>query len=164
MTPPPQATDIPEHGNGQSSFMPIYYEQAHPLPTGDDVETVDFQEEISERRPISADTIDRHVQILVEFLEEIRTILNVNYERLTSTHKSTADKYFQELRGRILAVTNRRGIEIPLKHCTHSATTNPPTNGTPGCPTSEHKPASPPCHWRWFTRNTREKKNTRRKA
>ncbi|KAL9906670.1 uncharacterized protein ACN427_003200 [Glossina fuscipes fuscipes] len=70
-------------------------------------------------RPTSADTIYRHVQILVECLEEIRTILNVNYERLTSTHKSTADKYFQELRGRILTITNRRGIEIPLSNSLH---------------------------------------------
>uniref|UniRef100_A0A1B0A0I5 Uncharacterized protein n=1 Tax=Glossina pallidipes TaxID=7398 RepID=A0A1B0A0I5_GLOPL len=67
-------------------------------------------------RPTSADTINRHVQILVECLEEIRTILNVNYERLTSTHKSTADIYFQELRGRILAVTNKRGIEARLDY------------------------------------------------
>uniref|UniRef100_A0A1A9ZTG7 VWFA domain-containing protein n=1 Tax=Glossina pallidipes TaxID=7398 RepID=A0A1A9ZTG7_GLOPL len=39
MTPPPQETDILESGKGQSSFSPIYYEQAHPLPTEDDVET-----------------------------------------------------------------------------------------------------------------------------
>uniref|UniRef100_A0A1A9UGI1 Uncharacterized protein n=1 Tax=Glossina austeni TaxID=7395 RepID=A0A1A9UGI1_GLOAU len=67
-------------------------------------------------RPTSADTINRHVQIFVECLKEIRTILNVNDERLTSTHKSTADKYFQELQGRILAVTNKRGIEVLLDY------------------------------------------------
>lgn len=70
-------------------------------------------------KPTSTGTMYRHLRHLVKCTEEIRIILNVNYERLTATHKIAAAKYFQEIRGKILAVVNKRRIDIQLKGSFH---------------------------------------------
>uniref|UniRef100_A0A1A9VB63 Uncharacterized protein n=1 Tax=Glossina austeni TaxID=7395 RepID=A0A1A9VB63_GLOAU len=73
MTPSPQETNIPDPGSGQSSYTPIHYEQAHPPPTGDDVDTLDYQTEISERR------CKRGLPIEVDGLAEVENPISKDF-------------------------------------------------------------------------------------
>lgn len=69
-------------------------------------------------RPTTEETIDRHFSNLFSCLEQIRVIVNVNYERLTSVHKTAAEAFYHDVRTKLLNVADRKGInvEIPNTH------------------------------------------------
>ena len=45
-------------------------------------------------------------------LEEIRVVLNVHYERLTTAHKVAAEGFFVDVRNRLITVAAKRGVEV----------------------------------------------------
>ena len=47
-------------------------------------------------RQIKDETLNKHLEILFSTLEKIRVILNVNYDRLSPSNKSTAFAFFIE--------------------------------------------------------------------
>lgn len=69
-------------------------------------------------RPTTGETINRHFSNLFGCLEQIRVIINVNYERLTSVHKTAAEAFYSDVRTKLLNVAARKGInvEIPSTH------------------------------------------------
>lgn len=60
---------------------------------------------------------------MINCLEEIRVILNVHYSRLTTAHKSAADSFFIDIRGKILNVAERKGIEVKIPITIHEELT-----------------------------------------
>lgn len=65
-------------------------------------------------------TVHKHLQNLFLRLEEIRVLLNVHYNRLTEAHKNAAEAFFSDVRGRLINVATRRGIEVTLPDTLHT--------------------------------------------
>lgn len=65
-------------------------------------------------RQIGQNTIDKHIKIILQCLEEIRTILNVNYERLTSSHKIAAEAFFHDTRDKVIQIATKKNIDIKI--------------------------------------------------
>lgn len=70
-------------------------------------------------RPTKEDTVERHLRNLSLRLEEIRVVLNVHYERLTTAHKVAAEGFFVDVRNRLITVAARRGVEVKLPLTLH---------------------------------------------
>ncbi|XP_065362017.1 probable serine/threonine-protein kinase DDB_G0293958 [Calliphora vicina] len=70
-------------------------------------------------RPTKEETVDKHFNILLHCLEEIRIVLNVNYERLTSAHKIAAEAFFHDVKNRITTLAAKKKIEIELPDTIH---------------------------------------------
>lgn len=47
-------------------------------------------------------------------------LLNVNYDRLTTAHKNSADAFFSDVREKLINVAARRGIEVTLPITLHT--------------------------------------------
>lgn len=69
-------------------------------------------------RPTGEQTIGKHLTNLFVYLEQIRIIVNVNYERLTAAHKIAAEAFYSDVRLKLLNVAAKKGIsvEIPDGH------------------------------------------------
>lgn len=65
-------------------------------------------------RPTSDETVNKHLINLFQSLEEIRVLLNVNYGKFSTAHKTAAESFFSDVRGRLISVAARRGIDIEL--------------------------------------------------
>lgn len=65
-------------------------------------------------RPTKDETVEKHINILFESLEEIRVVLNVHYDRLTTSHKSAAENFFTDVRGKLVSLLSRRGLEVKV--------------------------------------------------
>lgn len=70
-------------------------------------------------RPTTEETINKHIEILVNSLENIRVLLHVNYSRLTNTHKTAADAFYADVREKLIKVALRKGIKIETPHTLH---------------------------------------------
>lgn len=70
-------------------------------------------------RPTKNETVEKHLEILFTCLEEIRVILNENYSRLTTAHKSAADSFFTDIREKLVNVLERRGFQVDLPVSLH---------------------------------------------
>lgn len=82
-------------------------------------------------RPTKEETIQHHFQILLNRLEEIRIILNVNYNRLTLSHKTAAEGFFLDLKTKVLKIAALKNIQIKLPETLHETvnlTTDNKTN------------------------------------
>lgn len=65
------------------------------------------------------ETIEKHIQNLITKFEEIRVILNVNYNRLTTAHKVAADAFFLDIREKLSKISTRKGLEIEIPNSLH---------------------------------------------
>lgn len=65
-------------------------------------------------RPTKDETVEKHLEILLDRFEQIRVILNVNYSRLTQHHKTAADKLFADIRDKLTRICLRKGLEIKI--------------------------------------------------
>lgn len=65
-------------------------------------------------RPTRDETVEKHINVLFQSLEEIRVVLNVHYSRLTTSHKSAADNFFTDVRGKLVSVLSRRGLDAKV--------------------------------------------------
>lgn len=65
-------------------------------------------------RPTRDETVVKHVRILCDSLERIRVILNQYYPQLTISHQAAAESFFDDVRGKLLTVLEKRGLEIKL--------------------------------------------------
>lgn len=69
-------------------------------------------------RPIKEDTVNKHYKKLIQYLEEIRVLLNVNYHRLTPAHKIAAEAFFQDIKNRLIQIAEKGLLKyIYHKHC-----------------------------------------------
>lgn len=74
-------------------------------------------------RPTKEETVEKHLKILYERFEQIRIVLNVNYSRLTQSHKSAAEGFFSDVRDKLASVLSRRGLEVKLPLTLHEKLT-----------------------------------------
>lgn len=70
-------------------------------------------------RPTKDETTLKHLKILIYCLEDIRVLLNVNYARLTAAHKAAAEAFYQDVRNKLLNITNRKAFNIELPISLH---------------------------------------------
>lgn len=70
-------------------------------------------------RPTKDETVKKHIEILLKRLEQIRVLLNVNYNRLTPAHKVAAEAFFQDIRNKLLQTIERKGIKISIPPTLH---------------------------------------------
>lgn len=74
---------------------------------------------IKTSRPTKDETLLKYIEKLCLCLEEIRVILNVNYSRLTQSHKAAADNFFTDYRGRFVNVLSRKNIQVDIRNTLH---------------------------------------------
>lgn len=72
-------------------------------------------------RPTREETIEKHIKNLLRRLEEIRVILNVNYNRLSVSYRTAAEAYFEDVKEKTLIILNRKGLDIELPATIHEA-------------------------------------------
>lgn len=72
-------------------------------------------------RATKGETVEKHLKVLFDRFEEIRVLLNVNYNRLTVSHQSAAENFFADVRGKLAGVLSRRGLEVKLPVTLHEA-------------------------------------------
>lgn len=67
-------------------------------------------------RPTKDETVDKHLRILFERLEEIGKLFDTYYPSLTPNHKTAAEAFFADVRDRLVKLLAKRGLEakIPL--------------------------------------------------
>lgn len=70
-------------------------------------------------RPIGNETLGRHLKILFEALEKIRTFLKGYYDNLTPSHKIAAEAYFLDVRNKLANLLESKGIENRLSVSFH---------------------------------------------
>ena len=63
-------------------------------------------------REPSAQTVEKHVKILVEKYNSIRTILHVNYNKFTTEHRREANEIFTYVRDLFLRICGRYNLNI----------------------------------------------------
>lgn len=64
-------------------------------------------------------TVNKHINNLLYRLEQVRVLLNVNYERLPTAQKAAAEAFYIELREKFLSVCSRKNISIPISESLH---------------------------------------------
>jgi len=69
---------------------------------------------MTQNRPIRNDTITKHTKLLITLFNNIRAILNRQYERYTTTHKAAANEIFFKLRDKLTRVFHRHDIHIKI--------------------------------------------------
>lgn len=75
---------------------------------------------LNKDRPTSEETVNKHLQNLFIRLEEIRVLVNVNYERLNNHHKTAADAFLLDIKEKLITVAARKGIKIDLPASHHT--------------------------------------------
>lgn len=70
-------------------------------------------------RYTSEETIYKHLEILINSLKKIQLLLNVNYQKLSSGHKAAAEAFYFDIRDKLIAVAQRKGIEIDIPDALH---------------------------------------------
>lgn len=71
---------------------------------------------LNQSRTIKQETVDKHVQTLVENFNSIRAILHRQYDRYSTPHKERANEIFHTLRDKLLKIFHRHNIntKVPL--------------------------------------------------
>lgn len=70
-------------------------------------------------RPIKDETVDKHLKVLFDRYEQIRVLFNVNYSRLTQSHKAAAENFFADVRNKLTNVVSRQGLDVKLPDTLH---------------------------------------------
>ncbi|XP_037821238.1 diacylglycerol kinase A-like [Lucilia sericata] len=74
---------------------------------------------INTDRDTKQETVNKHFNILVQQLEQLRVLFNVNYSRLTQAHKTFADSFYLDIREKLLNVATRKGLKIQVPQSIH---------------------------------------------
>ena len=61
---------------------------------------------------------------MIDPLEKIRILININYTRLTASHKITAETFYLDVRAKLLTVTSRKGVKLEIPHSLHEERIN----------------------------------------
>lgn len=69
---------------------------------------------LNQNRPIQSETLNKHITILIESFNNIREILNRQYDRYSTQHKEQADKIFFKLRDKLLKIFHKHNIHIKV--------------------------------------------------
>lgn len=69
---------------------------------------------INQNRSIKTETLNKHVEILIENFNSIRAILHRQYDRYTKPHRQEADEIFFKLRDRLLKVFHKHEIKVKV--------------------------------------------------
>lgn len=72
------------------------------------------------------ETVLRHIEVLINSLEHIRVLFNVNYSRLTISHKAAADSFYSDVREKLIAVASRKGVSVEIPQSLHENITFKP--------------------------------------
>lgn len=89
------------------------------------------------KAPSREETVNKHLNTLFERFEQIRVLINVNYNRLTKKHQSDAEGYFNEVRTKLTHIVVRRGLNVKLPENIHEELkydTEVQTKISPGLP------------------------------
>lgn len=74
-------------------------------------------------RDTKEETVIRHLQTLIDSLENIRVLFVDNYSRLTTSHKTAADSFFQDVREKLITVASRKSVDIEIPESLHEKIT-----------------------------------------
>lgn len=69
---------------------------------------------INQNRSIKTETLDKHIQILIENFNAIRATLHGQYDRFSTPHKEEANKIFHTYRDQLIRVFHRHHINIKV--------------------------------------------------
>jgi len=69
---------------------------------------------INQNRAIKSETLNKHVEILIENFNSIRAILHRQYDRYSNPHRKEADETFLKLRDRLLKIFHKHEIKIKV--------------------------------------------------
>lgn len=71
------------------------------------------------KAPTRDETVEKHLNVLFTRFEQIRTLINVNYTRLTHGHQRAAENYFLQIRNKLTNVLSRRDLNINIPESIH---------------------------------------------
>lgn len=70
-------------------------------------------------RTTKEETVQRHLDILIDCLEQTRVLFNVHYSRFTLAQKAAADNFFLDIRERLVSVALRKNIVLEIPTSIH---------------------------------------------
>lgn len=70
-------------------------------------------------RDTKKETLQKHLNTILETLEQIRVLFNANYFRLTKVHQTAAEAFFADLRTKTLLVCQKKRISVNIPESLH---------------------------------------------